>query len=377
MIVNMKTIGIVGGGQLGRMLTLAAKPLGFSVIVIDPTPDCPAKQVGAEQIVASMQDQAAIDSLARRADVVTIESEHVNAEALQALDKAGTPVHPAPQTIQLIQDKLSQKQFLASKNIPTAPFLELTDQNQTKKALKTYGSMLVKARFGSFDGRGNWKITDESQLDELFTSLGDRKVYAEQIVSFATELAVVGARDTNGTVKLFPVVETTHERHICTSVVMPAKIDEKIRQNAEALATQVLTELKGVGVFAIEMFLTKDNKLLVNEIAPRVHNSGHLTIEACQTSQFEQHIRAVAGLPLGDTAPCAPAAAMINVLGERDGETDVQGLAEALSEQHTHVHLYGKSPTKIDRKMGHITTTAQTAEEALEHATNARKHITI
>lgn len=377
MIVTMKTIGIIGGGQLGRMLTLAAKPLGFSVVVIDPTPDCPASQVGAEQIVAKMDDQEAIRSLAGRVDVVTIESEHVGVDALIELSQAGTPVHPAPHTIKQIQDKFRQKQFLASKNIPTAPFAEVTSKEQAAKAFKTYGSMIVKARFGSFDGRGNWAITAVDQLDELFASLGGRPVYVEQTVSFMKELAVVGARDAHGSIKLFTAVETTHERHICITATAPAEIDASTKQDAETFARQVLSELEGVGVFTIEMFLTDNKKLLVNEIAPRVHNSGHLTIEACNTSQFEQHIRAIAGLPLGDTDLRVPAAAMLNILGERDGKTEIHGLEEALAEEATHVHFYGKSPTKIDRKMGHITTTAETVETALTHATQARKHIRI
>jgi len=371
------TIGIVGGGQLGRMLTEAATGLGLNVIVVDPGQNCPAAQVGAEQIVADLHDAAALKQLAERSDVITIEIEHVDTGELAALAELGKPVHPAPLTVAMIQDKFAQKQFLAKAGIAVADFVEITDEASARQALQDFGgSMLLKTRFGAFDGRGNAVVRSAQELTRALDSFGDQRLYAEKFVSFQKELAVMVARSVNGETAVYPVVETIQERNICVEVLAPAEINVQARKQAETLALQVVEQLDGAGVFGIEMFLADDGDIIVNEVAPRVHNSGHYTIEGCATSQFEQHIRAITGMPLGSTELVAPAAVMINILGERDGPTAVNGQeqAEALGAA---VHFYGKSPTKVDRKMGHLTVTGPDLKTARQQAEAARKIITV
>ncbi len=373
-----KTIGIVGGGQLGRMLTLAAKPLGFHVMVVDPTPNCPAAQVGADEITAAYDDESAIQKLADKVDYVTIEFEHVAVSVLEKLAALGKPVSPSPATIAMIKDKFAQKQFLDDKDIPVAPFVEITDGASAERALKAYGGkMLLKTRHGAFDGRGNRLVRSRAELERALQAFEGRKLYAEAYVPFRKELAVVLARSSNGELALYPLAETIHQNNICSEVLVPARVTSAVVRSARHLARQVAEHLGGAGVFCIELFLTADNQLLVNEIAPRVHNSGHFSLDACRTSQFEQHVRAVTGLPLGDTSLSAPAAAMINILGERNGETVIKGLSEALAVPATSVHLYGKSPTKVDRKMGHITAAADNVTIARKRARQARTALEI
>jgi len=372
------TIGIVGGGQLGRMLTLAAKPLGFHVVVINPSPNSPAAQVGAEEIVADLYDPKALRELAKRADHVTIEIEHLDAKALETISKKGTPVNPSASTIQLIQDKFLQKQALKAWHIPVSDFDAVINEDSAVKLLKRFGGkMIIKTRHGGYDGRGNMVVMSKSDIQKALKLFGDRQLYAEAIVPFTEELAVMVARSVTGQVATYPVVETIHKRNICIEVLVPAPVSPVVRRKAEKIATKVADLLGSAGTFGIEMFLTKNGKVLVNEIAPRVHNSGHYTVVANRTSQFEQHIRAIAGLPLGDTSLVVPAAVMINILGERDGPTLAEGIDEVLKIPGVSIHLYGKSPTKIDRKMGHITATSRTLQQARKNARNARKKVVI
>jgi 5-(carboxyamino)imidazole ribonucleotide synthase len=371
-------IGIVGGGQLGRMLTLAAKPLGFDVVVVDPGEHCPAEQVGARQIVANLYDSAALQELAAAADYITVEIEHLDADALAKLEESGAVINPSPSTIRLIQDKFAQKQFLLEKGVPLAPFAEITGESSARDALARFGGqMIVKTRHGAYDGRGNMVVRSEAELADALKKFEGRALYAEGLIDFERELAVMVARDQRSNVALYPIVQTIHERNICTEVLVPAPVSADVTQKAEAVARQVAELLSGAGTFGIELFLTKDGDVLVNEIAPRVHNSGHYTTEACRTGQFEQHIRAVAGLPLGDTSLVVPAAVMINILGERDGPTQVKGTPDVLAIPGASLHLYGKSPTKVDRKMGHITVTAKDVETARKLARKARSLLSI
>lgn len=376
--MKQPVIGIVGGGQLGRMLTLAALPLGFKVIVIDPSPGCPAAQAGAEEITAGLYDKKALENLASKADFITVEIEHLDAEVLKEIARRGTPVAPAPATIRLIQDKLQQKKFLEKAGIAVAPFTEITDEASALKALEIYGGkMIIKTRHGAYDGRGNMVVKSPADITEAMKVFTGKQLYAEKLVDFGKELAVMVARDQSGKVVAYPVTETVHQRNICLETVTPAPVGTAVRKKAETLARSVARHLTGAGVFGIEMFLSKDGKVLVNEIAPRVHNSGHYTMDACRTSQFEQHIRAIAGLPLGPTELVVPGAAMVNILGERNGPTEVKGLGKALATPYTNVHIYGKSPTKVDRKMGHINATGSSAKQAIGRARRARKLLAI
>lgn len=375
---SRKTIGIVGGGQLGRMLTLAAKPLGFDVVVVDPGEHCPAEQVGARQIVAHLYDEKALRKLAADTDYITVEIEHLDAQTLAKIEKSGAAINPSSATIQLIQDKFAQKQFLAEKGVPLAPFAEITGADFARDVFERFGGeMIIKTRHGAYDGRGNMVVRSEFDLAEALKRFEGKALYAEGLVDFERELAVMIARDMHGNVALYPIVQTIHERNICTEVLVPAPVSGAVMKKAEKVARQVAELLSGAGTFGIEMFLTRDGDVLVNEIAPRVHNSGHYTTEACRTSQFEQHVRAIAGLPLGNTSLVVPAAVMINILGERDGETEVKGTPNVLAIPGASLHLYGKSPTKIDRKMGHITVTANTVEKAQKLARKARKVLDI
>lgn len=374
---NPGTIGIVGGGQLGRMLSLAALPLGFKIAVVDPGDGSPSAQVGAMQITGNLYDEKALSKLSAVSDFMTVEIEHLDADILEKLEKKGQSINPAPSTIRLIQDKYEQKKFLDRAGIPVAPFIEITDKASAQKALKNYGKMLLKTRHGAYDGRGNMVIESNADIDKAFEHFTDKKLYAEKFVPFDKELAVMVARDTKSNTMLYPIVQTIHERNICMEVLAPAPIDDEIRKKAEKIAHNVAKHLDGAGVFGVEMFLTKQGDILINEIAPRVHNSGHYTIEATRTSQFEQHIRAITGLPLGSTDMTAPVAVMINILGERNGPTEIKGLDKVLELPNTSVHLYGKSPTKIDRKMGHITVTGKTLNETRRLANKARKLLDI
>jgi len=373
-----KTIGIIGGGQLGRMLTLAAKTLGFKVIVIDPGVNCPAAQVGAEQIVGDLYDPNAIKELASRADFITIEIEHLDTKTLEELEITGVKVRPSAKTIKLIQDKYLQKKKLDESGIPVAPFVEIFDEASAYDAMEQFGGkMLLKTRHGAYDGRGNMVVESEADIRKALELFKDKALYAEAFIPFEKELAVIIARDVSGNIATYPTVQTIHERNICVEVLSPAPIDEELRNKAEKIAHEVANVLEGAGVFAIEMFLTDSNEILVNEIAPRVHNSGHQTIEANVTSQFEQHIRAISGMDLGDTSMKVPAAVMINILGERNGQTNLIGIENIVDKDFVFVHDYGKSPTKIDRKMGHITAIGDNLDQARKRAEDARKVISI
>ena len=375
---ELRTIGIVGGGQLGRMLTLAALPLGFRVVVVDPGANCPAAQVGAEQILANLYDTDALKELAKKSDYITVEIEHLDTKVLEELAASGTHINPAPSTIRLIQDKFAQKQFLAKAGVPVAPFSDITDRNAALKSLENYGgSMIMKTRHGAYDGRGNMVVRSAKDIDTALAAFEGRALYAEALVDFECELATMVARSMTGDIAIYPITQTIHERNICVETLTPAPVNAAIHEKAAAVARSVAELLDGAGTFGIEMFLTKEGDILINEIAPRVHNSGHYTTEAIRTSQFEQHVRAITGLPLGSVDMLVPAAVMVNILGKRDGPTEIRGVAEVLAIPGVSLHLYGKSPTKIDRKMGHITATAVTMAEARKNAHTAEELLTI
>jgi phosphoribosylaminoimidazole carboxylase PurK protein len=367
-------IGIVGGGQLGRMLTEAAKPMGFEITVLETGYPSPAAQAGARQIEGSIKDPAAIRSLAGEVDVMTWEIEHIDTEALSEL---AIPVHPAPETLVMIKDKLQQKQYLRQRGIPVADYAAIEDDSDIRRAFHDFGSVILKTRFGGYDGRGNQVLRNNpEEWPAAREKLGVTSLYAEQVLPFQKELAVIAARNRAGDIATYPVVETVQKDNICHIVLAPADIVPDAYYAAEEIAHETLKHMQGAGVFGIEMFLTEDDEVVVNEIAPRVHNSGHHTIEANKTSQFEQHIRAITGLPLGSTEMIAPAA-MINILGERNGEVELKGLDKVLAIPDAHVHLYGKSPTKVARKMGHITVRAHSVAEARELAIKAREELEI
>lgn len=376
----IESIGVVGGGQLGRMLTEAAQPLGFKVTVLDSTPNCPASQVGANQIVGGITDGEAITRLAQSVDVVTWEIEHINAQALFDLENQGHDVQPSPTTLITLQDKYKQKQMLRQAGLPVGGFDifpgDVTNESDRRLALdilfKDFQSpIMVKTRSGGYDGRGNYVF--DGDFDALSQKLGDdwNNLYVEDMMPFDKELSVVAARDRKGNVTSYPVVETVHADNICNMVMSPADISPKLAAEAREVGHETLKLLGGAGVFAVEMFAIGD-AIAINEIAPRVHNSGHHTIEANQTSQFEQHIRAITGMTLGSTELRAKAAVMINILGKRDEPLTREGLSDILALPDTHPHFYGKS-SRPARKIGHITVLGETIKEAEAGAKQARR----
>jgi 5-(carboxyamino)imidazole ribonucleotide synthase len=370
----VEKIGIVGGGQLGRMLTEAAQPLGFHVAVIDPTPNCPASQVGAEQIQADLKDTDAVAELADKTDVLTWEIEHIDSKGLTEMSAAGYNIQPDPETLSIIQDKFDQKDFLRGHGLPVSDFRFIWREKTLRSAVREMGSdLIIKSRTGGYDGRGNLVYKGQS-IDDIHALLG-QSLYVEKIVDFDKELSVVAARDLKGNIAVYPTVETLHKDNICHTVASPANIDTSLDKQAQEVAYETLSFLRGAGIFAIEMF-SSDEGVIINEIAPRVHNSGHQTIEANVTSQFEQHIRAITGMPLGSTAMRAPAAVMINILGKRQEALTRAGLDKVLAMPDTHPHFYGKS-SRVARKIGHITVLAKTGATAMELAKQAREALEV
>ncbi|HEU0085826.1 MAG TPA: 5-(carboxyamino)imidazole ribonucleotide synthase [Candidatus Paceibacterota bacterium] len=373
-----KTIGIVGGGQLGRMLTEAAHKLGFRVVVLDPTPNSPAGQIADGQVIGGFKDREKILELANMSDYITFEIESADNKTLDEISKSGKQVNPDPETLRIIKDKFRQKAFLQEHDIPVADFALIDTEEDCIRQGEIFGyPFLLKSRFDAYDGRGNFVIKHKEDISEAFEKLSGGQLYAEKFVPFVKELAVVAARDAQGSVVSYPVVETIHRNNICHIVRSPAPVSESVKEKAEVLAGKVLSALGGVGVFGIEMFLTPNRQVLINEIAPRVHNSGHHTIEAFSASQFEQHIRAITGMSLEIPKKFSEAAVMINILGEREGEAEPKGINEVDALGYAKAHIYGKMLTKPERKMGHITVLASSVEKAERIAKKARKNISI
>ncbi|PLV59176.1 5-(carboxyamino)imidazole ribonucleotide synthase [Thermotoga sp. KOL6] len=366
----MKKIGIIGGGQLGKMMSLEAKKMGFYVTILDPTPKSPAGQVADEQITANFFDSEKIEKLVRNVDVTTYDLEHIDIKTLKRLYNEGYEIHPSPYILEIIQDKFAQKEFLRSKGIPVPRYKLVT--NLEKDVEEFSFPVVQKARKGGYDGRGVFVIKNKADIEEALVG----ETYLEEFVPIEKEIAVMVARNKKGEVKCYPVVEMffDEEANICDTVIAPARIEKKFEKRTKEIATSIVEAFEGIGVFGIEMFLTKNGEILVNEIAPRPHNSGHYTIEACVTSQFEQHIRAIMNLPLGSTKLLTPAV-MVNLLGEKDyhGTPKLIGLENALEIEGLSLHFYGKKETRPFRKMGHFTVVDDNVETALEKALRAKK----
>ena len=372
-------IAIVGGGQLGKMMTVAAKQFGFYVTVLDPTKGSPAAQVADGQVVADFNDGKAIRSLAGAADLIIYEFEHINAAALLALEKEGCLLFPSARILEIIQDKLRQKSAMAGAGIPVPLFQEVSAPAQVKAAAESFGyPLMLKARSGGYDGKGNYLVEGPDACATAFDFLGGEGLMAEQYIPFSCEVSVIVARGRYGEIRTYPLSENEHRDNILRRSIVPARVPAAVARRARDVAEAVISLFAGVGIFCVEMFVTKDGDVLVNEVAPRPHNSGHYTIEACITSQFEQHIRATCGLPLGDTALRCPAV-MTNLLGEEGyaGPAVLEGCAAAMSLPGVHLHFYGKHQTKPKRKMGHFTVTATSLEDALNISAQAQKYLRV
>lgn len=365
-------VGIVGGGQLGRMLVQAASRIGCSCIILDPSPNSPAGQLADRQIVGDLYDPNCLRALAEACDVITYEIEDIGAETLAELEAEGHRIQPSPALLAVVQDKFEQKTRFIEKGIPTADFKDMpqTSAEANERAFAEFGYPLVqKSRRGGYDGRGVAII----QTAEQFSNHLPVASFVERFIDADKELAVVVARGQDGACQAYPVVEMVFSgENILDLLLAPAEVSDELAKAAEALAIQTVEALDGVGVFGVELFLTHEGALLVNEVAPRTHNSGHHTIEACETDQFEQHLRAVVGLPLGSTKQLSPAA-MLNLLGgEGCGQLNIEGLTATLAIPGASVHLYGKAETRPHRKMGHVTLLAETIEAARIKAEQVR-----
>lgn len=345
------TLGVLGGGQLGRMLIQEAIDLDVDVHILDPAPDAPCRGLCSSFTVGDFRVKDTVLEFGKGKDLITIEIEDVNVEALEILQKEGVRVCPDPKILKVIQDKGVQKQFYTDHNIPTSPFRLIQD----KSGLTSADLPIVqKLRVGGYDGRGVQVLRTEESLSAAF----NEPSVLEDLVDIQKELAVIVARNANGETKTFPVVELVFDpvANLVTYLFSPAQIDESTARKADDLACSVANALELEGILAVEMFLDTDGNLMVNECAPRTHNSGHHTIEGNYTSQFAQHLRAILNLPLGNT-DCIQPAAMVNLLGENgyEGPVIYEGLTDALAMDGVYPHLYGKTTTKPFRKMGHIT----------------------
>ncbi len=368
-------IGLIGGGQLGRMMVKAAKRLGCTCVVLDPLQGSPAGQVAGHQIVGDYSDPAMLRELAESCDVITFELEDIETGTLIALEAEGHRIYPRPELLAMIQDKYRQKVFLREAGIPTSDFIDMPKPDAA--AFAGFGYPLVqKARRGGYDGRGVVVMQDA----DAFAGHLAAPSYVERFVEADKELAVMVARNVGGECRAYPTVEMRFhpQDNVLDFLVAPASVAAEVARRAEALAVRTVEAMDGVGVFGIEMFLTAGGELLVNEVAPRTHNSGHHTIEACVTDQFEQHLRAILGLPLGDTRQLTPAT-MVNLLGEPgyEGRPVIAGLAAALAIPGVCVHIYGKAVTKPGRKMGHVTVIDDSLEAACEKAKRVKALIKI
>jgi len=347
-----KRLGIIGGGQLGMMITEAAKNLSehiSEITVLDPTENCPAVQAGAKQIVGDFKDELAILKLAEQSDIITYEIESGNTDVLSKLK---AKIEPSPSTLGIIQDKFSQKTFLSENELPVTQFYENTSLNDLREKIKEFGlPVLLKSRRDAYDGRGNFKITSSDEIEKAYQHFDGKSLMVEKFVNFKMEVSVIAARNTKGNIVTYPLVENIHENNILKITIAPARVTDDVIKDAGAIARKTMEVLKGAGVFGIEMFIDQDDKILINEIAPRVHNSGHHTLQSCKTSQFEQHLRAILGLELGST-DLIHKTVMCNILGPDGFEGKYKPVQ--LEKDGAYLKMYGKDISKPQRKIGHF-----------------------
>lgn len=368
------TIGVLGGGQLGRMMALAGSNLGYRFVAMDPTPDAPCGQV-AGQIVARYDDQAAARELAERADVITYEFENVDA-GVAALLEESSYVPQGSRLLYTTQHRLREKRAIEAAGVKVAPYAEIGSEEELRTAVARLGlPAVLKTATGGYDGKGQWVIRSEGEITTAYAELSQAgtELVLEQFVPFVKELSVIAARSPRGEIKTFPVAENIHVNNILHVSIVPARVAEQVQREAERLAARIAEGLEAVGLLAVEMFLTAEGELFVNELAPRPHNSGHYTMEACTTSQFEQHVRAICNLPLGPVELLTPVV-MVNVLGEHledvrnavaTGRWFEEGEGTTGFAAIPKVHLYGKHEAAPKRKMGHINLLCRNVEDGL------------
>ena len=366
-------LGLLGGGQLGRMFTMAAQQMGYRVTVLDPAAESPAGSIAERHLQADYLDNQALDELGSTCSAVTIEFENVPAQALRYLARCCV-VSPDPESVSIVQNRIREKQFLAENDFPVGPFAIIRDgQNLSRIDVSLFPGILKSSQSG-YDGKGQVRIEHANALPEAFTALGSKPCVLEKRLSLAHEVSVVLARDNLDQITFFPVAENRHEHGILDTSIIPAMLSDEIIEKARAIARQIAIRLNYAGILCVEFFILDNDQILVNEIAPRPHNSGHYSLNACVTSQFEQQVRILCGLSHGSTRLIQEAAVMTNILGDlwKDGEPDWNRI---LCHPQTKLHLYGKHAAKPGRKMGHFTVLADTVEEALQQTARIRQDL--
>jgi 5-(carboxyamino)imidazole ribonucleotide synthase len=374
MILPGATLGMLGGGQLGRMFTIAARTMGYEVIVLDPDADSPAGKLATDHVCADYQDGAALEYLARTCDAVSTEFENVPAATLERL-AARCVVRPGARAVAITQDRIHEKRFLRDQGFPTARFAIVRSREDLEAGIAHTGvpALLKVSRFG-YDGKGQARVASLAEAEAAFAAMAGEACVLEQLLALETEVSVVLARGVDGAIAAFPVAENRHRHGILDVSIVPARVSVALEEAAVAMAGRIAVGLEYVGVMAVEFFVLAGGRLAVNEIAPRPHNSGHYTLDACVTSQFEQQVRALCALPLGDTRLLSPVV-MVNLLGELWGATAPPWPA-LLAEPNVKLHLYGKRAARPGRKMGHYNVLAPTLEAALDQALAVQRALT-
>ncbi len=372
-------LGIVGGGQLAKMTAHSAQALGAEVVILERSDISPALPLAKDYFIGDWDKAENLIALGEKSDIVSLENEFVDANALSELEAAGFQLIPSSKTIGLIQDKYIQKQTLAQAGIAMPKFMSVSNpEDITEAAEELAWPLVLKARRNGYDGKGNATIESEKDVEAAWLKLEGNKgrtLYVEAFCPFQKELAVMVTRSRDGEIVTYPVVETIQKDHICHTVIAPANIPTELAAKATEFAKQAVIAVDGVGTLGVEMFLSNDNEILLNEMAPRVHNSGHYTIEACECSQFENHVRALFNWPLGSTDMRSKFAVMVNLLGDQNGSGFPTGIEQALKLPGVHIHSYGKLESKIGRKMGHITVIGNKLESVLNTAKTAAELI--
>lgn len=371
-------IGIIGGGQLAKMTAWAALKLGCDISIMEHTEQGVAASLAKQYVVGDWNDADALLKFAQQVDVVSLENEFVDADALQQLEQANYTVFPSAETIRKIQDKLIQKQTLQKAGLPLTPYVAIESRQHIADIARQWNwPLVIKTRRNGYDGKGNLTIYSADEIEQAWDKLkgNEQALYAEAFCPFIAELATIITTDQAGNMVNYPLVTSVQHQHICYLTRAPATVSTQITEQAQELARRAVTTFQAVGSFGVEMFLLENHTIVINELAPRVHNSGHYSIEACECSQFENHLRALMGWPLGSTNMLKPAAVMVNLLGKAYSSGQVFGLDRALAVGGAKVHIYGKKPTTPGRKMGHVTALGNTLAEAEELALRAAQCI--
>ncbi|MCC5024105.1 MAG: 5-(carboxyamino)imidazole ribonucleotide synthase [Candidatus Synoicihabitans palmerolidicus] len=380
MIPPGSTLGVLGGGQLGRMLAHAATRMGYRLHVFEPAERCPAGEVASREYNANYKDIERLREFAQSCAAVTYEFENIPVEPLWEIEKL-VPLRPHWEVLEICQNRMREKKWLRKNGVPHVPFAEVEVGDDLAKAIKRIGlPCVVKTADFGYDGKGQLKVTEAADVEQAVVAFARERAVVEKFIDFKCELSVIVARNPQGEIRTFPVAENIHTKHILDFSIVPARIPSAVADRAGELAINIAESMTLEGILAVELFYTDDGELMVNEMAPRTHNSGHWTLDGCVTSQFEQQVRAVAGLPLGDTGRLAPASVMVDLLGDAWDWSDGQlvgspAWGKLLEDPQVKLHLYGKQEPRLGRKMGHFTVTDSSPDKALNHARQLKSRL--